>query len=137
MAELFYYQNLLKQYKAQLAQKQKTREHYLEIAEEIKQIYERMSEDKSTVKSYRRFLKTFRNEKYGDFKGTLYKEYKTKMKVLLENYNIVINNIDTNMDRLNKEIAKYENKAYECDGVIETLRAAINTVTHTIENWIN
>ena len=51
--------------------------------------------------------------------------------------NLVISNIDTNMDRLNTTRAQYENKAFKCNGPIGYLQSSVNSLVHTIENWVN
>ena len=90
------------------------------------------------LKSYRSSIRTFLKEKFDTFKGNLYSEtYKTQLEVLLEDYDLVIDNIDTNMDRLNMARAQYENKAYGCNGPIGYLQSSINSLVHTIENWMN
>lgn len=122
----------------QLANKQKEKQGYFNMAAEIGEVYERLVDDKKIIKVYRDSVKTFLNENYGTFNGNLHSEvYKVQLKSLINEYNVVINNIDINMDRLNTLRAQYENKAYSCDGVIGYLESSINTLTHTIQNWVN
>ncbi len=132
------FKNAFDSYKRQLAAKLAERRKYMNIANEIGAVYDRMADDKKAMKEYRNGLKSFANEPYDTFRGKLYLEsYKVSTKALAKDYDVVIGNIDTNMDRLNLARCKYENMAYECDGVIGWLETQINTVSHTIQNWIN
>lgn len=128
----------LRKLQQQLANKKAEKQKYLNTASDIKAVYDRMAEDKKTIKGYRDSVKTFGKETYTTFKGNLYSEaYKTKVEALVENYNTVISNLDTNMDRLNTVRAQYENKAYQCNGPIGYLQSAVNSLMHTIQNWVN
>lgn len=76
--------------------------------------------------------------RYQELKGNLYSEtYKAQLEALIDDYDLVISNIDTNMDRLNTARAQYENKAYKCNGPIGYLQSSVNSLVHTIENWVN
>lgn len=69
-----------------------------------------MAEDKELIKGYRSSIKSFLKEKFDTFKGNLYSEtYKTQLETLIDDYDLVISNIDTNIDRLNTTRAQYEN----------------------------
>lgn len=128
----------LRSLKQQLANKRAEKQRYLGIASDIDAIYDRMAQDKRTVKGYRDSLNTFYKEKFVQFKGKLYSSsYKTQVKSILDSYDTVIGNLDTNMDRLNTLKASYENKAYQCNGPIGYLQSSVNSVAHTIENWFN
>lgn len=132
------FKNAFDSYRKQLAAKRVEWRKCMNIANEIGAVYDRMADDKKAMKEYRNSFKGFANETYGTFRGHLYLEsYKVSTKALLKDYDAVISNIDTNMDRLNLERCKYENKASECWGMIGWLETQINTVAHTIENWIN
>ena len=61
----------------------------------------------------------------------------TNINFKFDDYDLVISNIDTNMDRLNTARAQYENKAYKCNGPIGYLQSSVNSLVHTIENWVN
>lgn len=122
----------------QLAAKQAEKRGYQNQAAAIKEVYDRMAEDKALIEGYRSSVKTFLREKYDTFKGNLYSEtYKVQMEALIDDYDLVIDNIDTNMDRLNTARAQYENKAYQCNGPIGYLQSTVNSLVHTIENWFN
>lgn len=128
----------LNSFRNQLAAKKAEKQRYLDTAADIKVVYDRMAEDKKLIKEYRNAVQRFLKERFDTFKGDLYKEsYKTKLSELLSDYDTVIGNIDTNMDRLNTARAQYENKAYACNGVIGYLQSSVNSLIHTIENWVN
>ena len=82
----------------------------MNTAADIGAIYDRMAEDKELIKGYRSSIKSFLKEKFDTFKGNLYSEtYKTQLETLSDDYDLVISNIDTNIDRLNTTRAQYEN----------------------------
>lgn len=138
MNELASLQNSLNSERRQLVAKEAEKQGYLDIASDVRTVYRRMSEDKATIKGYRDSVKKFAKENYSTFKGKLYSDtYKSGMDALVDNYDTVIKNLDNNMDMLNTVVAQYENKAYKCDGVIGYLRSSINSLVHTIENWVN
>ena len=122
----------------QLANKKAEKQRYLGIAADVRAVYNRMAEDKKAIKGYRDSVKTFAKEKFTTFKGKLYSDnYKARTDALISSYKTLINNLDTNMDRLNNVVAQYENKAYQCNGLIGYLESSINSLVHTIENWVN
>ena len=131
MADLDSVRASLRSYRNQLAAKKAEKQGYLNTAADIGAIYDRMAEDKELIKGYRSSVKTFLKEKFDTFKGNLYSE------ALIDDYDLVISNIDTNMDRLNTARAQYENKAYKCNGPIGYLQSSVNSLVHTIENWVN
>lgn len=138
MADLESIKASLRNYRNQLAEKQAEKQKYLNIADDIGAVYERMADAKALIQSYRKSVKTFRLEPFDTFKGNLYSEsYKVQLDALIDDYDLVISNIDTNMDRLNTERTQYENKAYMCNGFIGNLQASINSLVNTIENWVN
>ena len=138
MEDLDSVKSSLRSFRNQLAAKQREKQGYLNTAAAIEEIYDRLSGDKEVIKGYRKSVKTFMKEKLDKFVGNLYTEqYKAKMEELLADYDVVIGNIDTNMDRLNTARAQYENKAYKCNGPIGYLQSSVNSLVHTIENWIN
>lgn len=97
-----------------------------------------MAADKELIRNYRSSVKQFQKEKFETFQGNLYTEaYKTQVEALVDDYDLVIGNIDVNMDRLNTARAQYENRGYKCNGPIGYLESSINSLVHTIENWVN
>lgn len=138
MDELESLKTSLSSKRQQLAAKKAEKQRYLGMASDVRAVYNRMAEDKKTIKGYRDSVKTFAKEKFTTFKGKLYSDtYKSRTDTLIANYNTVISNLDTNMDRLNTVVAQYENKAYQCNGLIGYLESSINSLVHTIENWVN
>ena len=138
MADLDSVRASLRSYRNQLAAKKAEKQGYLNTAADIGAIYDRMAEDKELIKGYRSSVKTFLKEKFDTFKGNLYSEtYRVQLEALIDDYDLVISNIDTNMDRLNTARAQYENKAYKCNGPIGYLQSSVNSLVHTIENWVN
>ena len=131
MADLDSVKASLRSFRDQLAAKKAEKQRYLNTAADIGAIYDRMAEDKELIKSYRSSVKTFLKEKFDTFKGNLYLE------TYIDDYDLVISNIDTNMDRLNTTRAQYENKAFKCNGPIGYLQSSVNSLVHTIENWVN
>ena len=138
MDELESLKTSLRNKKNQLSSKRAEKQRYLGIASDVRAIYNRMAEDKRTIKGYKDSVSSFSKEKYDLFKGKQYGDvYRSKMEALISNYNTVISNLDSNMDRLNNVVAQYENKAYQCNGLIGYLESSINSLAHTIENWFN
>lgn len=110
---------------------------YQQKIHEIEKIYQRLSNDKKTAKTYRDEIKDLRKHDFSKFDGDLHKQYKEKMSELRDAYDKVIDNIDTNMDRLNREKARYENKIYNLAGPIGNLVSGINSLKHEAENMFN
>ena len=138
MDELSSLKNDLGSKRNQLRIKEKEKENYLNIASDIRSVYKKLADEKSAVKTYHSGVKSFSDERFNTFIGNLYmNEYKPRIKQVVSDYKQVISAIDTNMDRLNTEIARMENEAYKCDGIIGYLHSAINSLVHTIENWTN
>lgn len=138
MDELDSLKSSLSSKRSQLSAKQQERVRYLGVANEIDAVYQRMVADKRTIRGYRDSVNSFYKEKYDRFCGNLYKNtYLASIKQLISDYDTVINKLDTNVDRLNTAKAQWENKAYQCDGVIGYLRSAVNSLVHQIENWVN
>ena len=129
MADLDSVKASLRSVRNQLAAKKAEKQGYLNTAADIGAIYDRMAEDKELIKSYRSSVRTFLKEKFDT--------YKAQLEALIDDYDLVISNIDTNMDRLNTARAQYENKAYKCNGPIGYLQSSVNSLVHTIENWVN
>ena len=121
-----------------LAAKKAEKQGYLDIAEKIGEIYDRLSEDKAAIKAFRDDIKEFKKTEYETFVGDKQKNvYVASVSDLLDNYKTVIDNIDTNMDRLNDKKCDYKNKAAGCDPIIGGLEAAINRLITEIQNATN
>ena len=138
MDELTSLKNDLGSKRNQLRAKEKEKANYLSVASDIRSVYKALADEKKAVKNYHSGVKSISDEHFDTFVGNLYmKEYKPRIKQVVSDYKKVISAIDTNMDRLNTEIARMENEAYKCDGIIGYLHSAINSLVHTIENWTN
>ena len=122
----------------QLENKRIERRGYMDTADKITVIYDRMSDDKTTIEGYRDNVRRLKDEDFGTFKGYNHDDkYETSMDKLVKNYETVIKNLDTNMDRLNTARKDFENKAYACDPIIGRLEQGVNSLIHQIENWVN
>jgi len=128
----------LREKRAELKETQAEKQRCLDMAAAIDLVYKRMKQDKEIMEDYREDIKRFYREKYDRFDGDVYdSRYKVNIEQLKDEYKITIKNIDTNMDRLNTEKARYENEAYRCNGLIGIIQSAINSIVHQIENWTN
>lgn len=121
-----------------IAAKLSERQGYLDKADEIQKIYDRMSDDKKSVKDNKKTVNTFHKKTYTDFKGNKHDDvYKAELENLLDSYDIVIDHIDTNLDELNNEILFYKNKASDCLGPLGMLQSAYDSLKTKIQNWTN
>lgn len=128
----------LHQYQRELEAKQAQRRRYMEKASQCKTLYRQVIADKNAVEGFRKSVKNLRNEKFDNFKG--YQQgtvYKGTMLELIETYDTLIDDLDTNADRLNTKRMEWENKAYALDGPIGNLRGLINYLWTQIQNWTN
>ena len=114
------------------------RQGYLDKADEIQKVYDRLARDKKTIKEYRNDIVYFYKESYNEFKGDNYKyTYKPSIQDLRDSYDDVISNIDINLDALNNQILSYKNKASGCLGSLGYMQIAYNSVKTQIQNWTN
>lgn len=138
MDELERLQRDLNRIKDNLQNSIQMRDTYLAKAREIRSVYNKLAEDKTIIAGYRNDVRHFRGEKINTFQGALYKDkYIASMSELIDAYQKVIDRIDANMDALNMEVVKYENKANEMFGIIGDIQSTFNTLSHRIENWFN
>lgn len=121
-----------------ISSKLNERQGYLDKADEIQKVYDRLARDKKTIKEYRNDIVYFYKESYNEFKGDNYKyTYKPSIQDLRDSYDDVISNIDINLDALNNQILSYKNKASGCLGSLGYMQIAYNSVKTQIQNWIN
>ena len=121
-----------------ISSKLNEREGYLNKADEIQKVYDRMLNDKEIIQEYKKDINSFYGKSYNDFKGNNFEYiYKPSVQDLKDSYNSVIHNIDLNLDALNNKILEYKNKGANCLGPIGTLESAYNTVKTQIQNWTN
>ena len=121
-----------------ISSKLNERQGYLDKADEIQKVYDRLARDKKTIKEYRNDIVYFYKESYNEFKGDNYKyTYKPSIQDLRDSYDDVISNIDINLDALNNQILSYKNKASVCLGSLGYMQIAYNSVKTQIQNWTN
>lgn len=121
-----------------ISSKLNERQGYLNKADEIQKVYDRLARDKKTIKEYRNDIVYFYKESYNEFKGDNYKyTYKPSIQDLRDSYDDVISNIDINLDALNNQILSYKNKASGCLGSLGYMQIAYNSVKTQIQNWTN
>lgn len=121
-----------------ISSKLNERQGYLDKADEIQKVYDRLARDKKTIKEYRNDIVYFYKESYNEFKGDNYKyTYKPSIQDLRDSYDDVISNIDINLDALNNQILSYKNKALGCLGSLGYMQIAYNSVKTQIQNWTN
>ena len=121
-----------------ISSKLNERQGYLDKADEIQKVYDRLARDKKTIKEYRNDIVYFYKESYNEFKGDNYKyTYKPSIQDLRDSYDDVISNIDINLDALNNQILSYKNKASGSLGSMGYMQIAYNSVKTQIQNWTN
>ena len=121
-----------------ISSKLNERQGYLDKADEIQKVYDRLARDKKTIKEYRNDIVYFYKESYNEFKGDNYKyTYKPSIQDLRDSYDDVISNIDIYLDALNNQILSYKNKASGCLGSLGYMQIAYNSVKTQIQNWTN
>ena len=121
-----------------ISSKLNERQGYLDKADEIQKVYDRLARDKKTIKEYRNDIVYFYKESYNEFKGDNYKyTYKPSIQDLRDSYDDVISNININLDALNNQILSYKNKASGCLGSLGYMQIAYNSVKTQIQNWTN
>ena len=121
-----------------ISSKLNERQGYLDKADEIQKVYDRLARDKKTIKEYRNDIVYFYKESYNEFKGDNYKyTYKPSIQDLRDSYDDVISNIDINLDALNNQILSYKNKASGSLGSLGYMQIAYNSVKTQIQNWTN
>ena len=131
-------QRNLQNIKASISNKLNERQRYLDKANEIEQVYNRLLRQKQTVKKYQSDINVFCGKDYGDFRGNNFKcKYKPSTQDLKDAYNSVISRIDVNLDALNNKVMEYRNKASNCLGILGSLESAYNSVKTQIQNWTN
>ena len=74
-----------------ISSKLNERQGYLDKADEIQKVYDRLARDKKTIKEYRNDIVYFYKESYNEFKGDNYKyTYKPSIQDLRDSYDDVI-----------------------------------------------
>ena len=132
------YRRQMNQKKQELDAVQSERSQYMATAQRIGEIYDRLAQNKATVREKRDALNSFKDDEYAWFVGSQYDEaYRGSVQTVVGSYDTLIKLLDTNLDMLTNERRRYENKAYECDGLIGVLERGINYLGRSIQNLIN
>ena len=136
--DLQYYERQLRDKQRQLTEQRNMKEYYQSMAEEIGRVYEKLAAKKDEARGLRDDAKRFAAADYRDFRGTLFsKKYEPKVEDIYDEHKTLVGRIDTTLDDLNDERRRYENLAYQCDGMIGKLQSGINYLNRTIQNWVN
>lgn len=83
---------------------------------------------------------SFANKEYNDWKGNVFDiRYQDKLEndLVDSKFTKIIDIIDDNLDAINTERTKYQNKILNTQGLIGRIEAAINSLVTRIENWFN
>lgn len=83
---------------------------------------------------------SFANKEYNDWKGNVFDiRYQDKLEndLVDSKFTKIIDIIDDNLDAINTERTKYQNKILNTQGLIGRIEAAINSLVTKIENWFN
>ncbi len=96
-------------------------------------------EHKSEVIQLQKKLKTLSKEDYEYWIGNRLDTYQDLLKTDLINGSLYdyIKKIDQNLDELNNELMRLQNEVYRTEGIIGSIKAALNWLTTKIENLIN
>lgn len=74
-----------------ISSKLNERQGYLDKADEIQKVYDRLARDKKTIKEYRNDIVYFYKESYNEFKGDNYKyTYKPSIQDLRDSYDDMV-----------------------------------------------
>lgn len=106
---------------------------------EIKEIYNHLQKIKGRYRTEKKSLNKLKNENSDEWTGNLYKtQFNQPVSSVISNeLNITIKAIDRDMDRLIDKMNEYENKIFECDGLLGQIEIWINNLAGTIEKWFN
>lgn len=138
MAEVDYYENLLRKKRNELARQQEQQRSLMGRAQEIGRIYDQMAREKKLLREKRDQFKAFHKDRHDRFRGNVCdKRYKSRTVKVLDGYDRLLNQVDENLDALNRERMRCENSANDCMGVIGTLKSGINYLYRTIQNMVN
>lgn len=121
------------------SQKSKLRD-YKNKAEALEKLYNRMKSKKEDMEDMKKDMVSFAHKEYNDWKGNIFDtRYQDKLKndLVDSKFTKIINIIDDNLDAINTERTKYQNKILNTQGLIGRIEAAINSLVTQIENWFN
>ncbi len=106
---------------------------------EIDQIIEDFIQFKSDLKEHRSEFKQLADESHDLWQGELFDRHQGDMKADLYSSSLkeYINKVDDNLDNLNNERMRLQNEIYSTEGLIGSLRSAINWLSTKISNLLN
>lgn len=106
---------------------------------EIDQIIEDFIQFKSDLREHRSEFKQLTDESYELWQGELYDQHQSDMKADLYSSSLkeYINKVDDNLDSLNNERMRLQNEIYRTEGLIGSIRSAINWLSTKISNLMN
>lgn len=106
---------------------------------QIKKIYNHLQKIKVDYYTEKKSLFKLKNENSDEWTGNLYKtQFNQPVSSVIDNeLNTTIQAIDSDMDRLIDKMNEYENKIFECDGLLGQIEIWINNLLGTIEKWFN
>lgn len=123
---------------AKLSAARSQAESYRATADAIGVIYDDLKTKKAALKTMKTAVNTFKDTSYAQWKGNLWQsDYKTAVSGVESAYSTIISEIDTNLDNLNLERARYNNLANEQWGIAGRLAGAVNSLITEIQNWLN
>ena len=121
------------------SQKTKLRD-YKNKANALEKLYNRMKDKKENMIDMKKDMVSFANKEYNDWKGNVFDiRYQDKLEndLVDSKFTKIIDIIDDNLDAINTERTKYQNKILNTQGLIGRIEAAINSLVTKIENWFN
>ena len=92
------------------------------------------------MKDMKKDMVSFAHKEYNDWKGNVFDtRYQGKLKndLVDSKFTKIIQIIDNNLDAINAERTRYQNKILNTQGLIGRIEAAINSLVTEIENWFN
>ncbi|MFD1850863.1 DUF5082 family protein [Oceanobacillus bengalensis] len=94
---------------------------------------------KSDLIDHRNDVKIVANKDYTYWQGDLFDNYHDEIKDQLVNDSLkeYIRSIDDNLDNLNNEKMRLENEVYSTEGLIGSIKSALNWLGTKIDNLLN